>query len=303
MTLRFGAAVVLVALMLASGVAYAGPRYTDWADVQPLTAANTSDLEFANAISKDGLRFYFQRGDAAASAEDIWVLSRASTDDPWGNPTKLAATINTSFNERAAFESPDGHWLYFASDRPGGAGSLDLYVSWRAQTHDDGGWQAATPLTALNTTGFDSGPTLFQEDSGVSQFYWVSNPSGPLGLTADVYAATLSSDGTFGPIHLVTELNSPAGEGRPYLSHNGLEIYLQSNRAGSVGPLDIYVATRETPNSMWSTPEKVPAAGTALNEVTPAISWDGETLFFSSNRDGTPGQIFYATREKVRGKP
>jgi hypothetical protein len=264
---------------------------------------NTSALEFANAISKDGLRFYFQRGDATTNGEDLWVATRATTDEAWGTPTILPSTINTGFNERGAFESADGHSLYFASDRPGGAGSLDLYVSWRSHTHDGGGWQAPTALTALNTSGFDSGPALFEEESGVSQFYWVANPSGPLGTTADVYATTLSPDGTFGPIQLVTELNSPAGEGRPYLSHNGLEIYLQSNRPGSVGPLDIYTATRESPRSNWSTPQKVPVAGTAFNEVTPALSWDGEVLFFSSNRDGTPGQIYYATREKAQGKP
>jgi Tol biopolymer transport system component len=302
MRLRFCAIVVVAVLGLSSQSAYAAPRYSEWSSPQPLSAVNTSDLEFANAISKDGLTFYFQRGDAAISGEDIWIVSRASTDGPWGTPTKLPATINTSFNERAAFESPDGHWLYFASDRPGGAGSLDLYVSWRQHTHDDDGWKPAEPLTALNTSGFDSGPTLFEEGSGVSQFYWVANPSGPLGLTADVYATTLSRDRTFGPIQVVTELNSPASEGRPYLSHNGLEIYLQSNRPGSVGPVDIYIATRESPSSVWSTPQKVPVAATAFNEVTPAISWDGEVLFFSSNRDGLPGEIYYATREKVRGK-
>jgi hypothetical protein len=124
-----------------------------------------------------------------------------------------------------------------------------------------------------------------------------------LGLTADVYATTLSRDGTFGPIHAVAELNSPAAEGRPYLSRDGLEIYLQSNRPGSVGPVDIYVATRESPTSVWSTPEKVPVAGTAFNEVTPALSWRGDELFFSSNRDGLPGQVYYATREKARGRP
>jgi hypothetical protein len=48
----------------------------------------------------------------------------------------LGETINTGANERTPALSRDGHYLFFASDRPGGLGGLDIWLSWRASTHD-----------------------------------------------------------------------------------------------------------------------------------------------------------------------
>ena len=116
MPLRIIVCVVLSALLLSGGPASAAPRYSDWHDVTYFSAVNTTDLEFANAISKDGLTFYFQRGNAMVNGEDIWIVQRATSDSPWETPTKLPDTVNSGFNDRAAFESPDGHSLYFASN-------------------------------------------------------------------------------------------------------------------------------------------------------------------------------------------
>ena len=77
-----------------------------------LGPVNTTELEFANGISKDGLSFYFQRGTASSNGEDIWVVHRPSADEDWGEPQKLSDTVNSSFNDRAAFVSPNGHWLW-----------------------------------------------------------------------------------------------------------------------------------------------------------------------------------------------
>src|SRR2546428_9165855 len=128
-------AFVLAALVLSGGgIASAAPRYSDWSTGQPLTAVNTAELEFANGISNDGLTFYFQRGNAAISGEDIWIVQRETSYAPWGAPQKLPASINSSANDRAAFESPDGHWLFFASGRPGGLGGFELMVARRRDT-------------------------------------------------------------------------------------------------------------------------------------------------------------------------
>ena len=147
MVVRVFVCFVLSALALSGGLASAAPRYSDWGNTTYFAAVNTPELEFANGISKDGLTFYFQRGNALANGEDIWIAHRASTDAPWDAPLRLPDTVNSAFNDRAAIESSDGHWLYLASNRPGGKGDFDLYVSWRQHTHDDLGWQAPVPLT------------------------------------------------------------------------------------------------------------------------------------------------------------
>lgn len=298
----------IVALGLASGPASAEKRYSAWSTPMALDAVNTAELEFANGVSRDGLSFYFQRGDAAVSGEDIWVVHRDDKHAPWGTPERLPDTVNSGYNDRAAFVSSDGHWLFFASDRPGGRGGFDLMVSWRPHVHDDFGWEAAQNLddlgSAANSPGFDSGPAIFQdEESGLTYLYLVSNPAGPQNNAVDIYVSIQDADGFFGPPSRVEELSDPSfNEGRPYVRHDGLEIFFQSNRTGSLGGPDIWASTRATTGDAWSTPQRVDVVSTAGQDVTPVLSWDGRTLFFASNRTGTPGQIFFSTRERVHGR-
>ncbi len=314
MTNRILVTIAVASIGLASGPVSAARRYSDWSTPAYFAAVNTAALEFANAISKDGLSFYFQRGDAAstdpAAREDIWVVQRPSRDEDWGEPRRLSDNVNSGANERAAFVSPDGHRLYFASDRPGGRGGLDLMVSWRPHVHEDFGelgWQPARNLddlgSAVNTPGFESGPAIFRDDeAGTVQLYFVSNPTGGQ-ASADVYRSFQNDDGSFGTPMPVTELNSPSSEGRPYLRHDGLEIYFQSNRPTGKGGFDIWVSTRTATDQPWSAPESVPVVNTAANDLTPVLSWDGRTLFIASNRTGSGGEVFFSTREKVHGEP
>ncbi|TMF76494.1 MAG: hypothetical protein E6I18_10285 [Chloroflexi bacterium] len=303
MVVRVFVCFVLSALALSGGLASAAPRYSDWGNTTYFAAVNTPELEFANGISKDGLTFYFQRGNALANGEDIWIAHRASTDAPWDAPLRLPDTVNSAFNDRAAIESSDGHWLYLASNRPGGKGDFDLYVSWRQHTHDDLGWQAPVPLTSINTVGFDSGPTVFEdEQTGTLVMYFVSNPAGSQNANVDIYRAIQMPDGSFGQVETVSELNSTANEGRPYVRHDGLEIFFNSARPG-LGLTDIWVATRGSTAEPWSPPVLAPGINTKFADNVPALSWDGRTLYFSSNRSGSNGEIYYATRQKVHGKP
>lgn len=305
-------AFVLAALVLSGGgIASAAPRYSDWSPGQPFTAVNTAELEFANGISKDGRTFYFQRGNSGVNGEDIWIVQRETTDAPWETPQKLPASINSSANDRAAFESPDGHWLFFASDRSGGRGGFDLMVAWRQHTHagpPSFGWQDAVNIDTLgspvNTPGFDSGPTAFEDESGALQLYLVSNPTGTQNNLVDIYLSVQKADGSFGPPTRDGDLSSSFNEGRPYVRHDGLELFFNSNRPpGPVTSADIWVSTRATTSDHWSAPEIVPVVSTTAVEITPVLSWDARALFYASNRSGANGEIYFSTREKVTGKP
>jgi hypothetical protein len=322
---------VTVALGFAftNGTALAAKRYSPWSTPTALDAVNSAALEFANGISKDGLSFYFQRGDATVGGEDVWVAHREHKRAPWGAPQPLPPTVNSAANDRAAFVSADGHWLFFASDRPGGRGGFDLMVSWRYDAGNDFGWETALNLDDLgspvNTPGFDSGPALLEgraEDDGDddrddgeddhdrargregrTQLYLVSNPAGPQNNAVDIYVSVQNRDGSFGPPAKVEELSDPAfNEGRPYLRHDGKEIFFNSNRTGSLDS-DIWSSTRRSTRDAWAAPQRVEGAvNTAVTENTPVLSWDGRTLFFASNRTGVRGQIFFSTRQEVRGK-
>lgn len=119
------------AFVFAADDTQAGPRYSDWSFPQELPQLNTAVAEAPNGISRDGLSLYFQRANAGTN-EDLYVVHRPDLESPWGVPIKLPDTINSVSNERAAFVSSDGHWLYFASDRGGGLRHLRVLAHARA---------------------------------------------------------------------------------------------------------------------------------------------------------------------------
>jgi WD40 repeat protein len=92
------------------------------------------------------------------------------------------------------------------------------------------------------------------------------------------------------PVHLESPINTPAFEGKPALSADGLELYFVSDRPGALGgpgDQDIYVARRSSANSPWGEPARVPPpVSSPFFDITPTISLDGLALYFASNRPG-----------------
>lgn len=61
------------------------------------------------------------------------MSTRPSVFDPWATPTNLGAVVNTAFREATPYLSADRRSLFFVSDRPGGEGSGDIYVTTRSK--------------------------------------------------------------------------------------------------------------------------------------------------------------------------
>ena len=109
-----------------------GPKFGPWsAPVNLGLPLNTPFAEMNPFISKDGLSLYFACFNCPGNVggSDIWVSQRASVNDVWGTPQNLGPNINTSAGEGGPALSSDGHSLYFVSNRPGGFGGNDIYVS------------------------------------------------------------------------------------------------------------------------------------------------------------------------------
>ncbi|HWN69156.1 MAG TPA: hypothetical protein VNM90_16065 [Haliangium sp.] len=101
-------------------VATRGDRDADFATPQTLAVVNTSDNEADPAFTADELVMVFARG------SDLYYATRASTDQDFSAPLPLTS-INTDARESDPFVTADGCELFFASDRAGGMGGLDLY--------------------------------------------------------------------------------------------------------------------------------------------------------------------------------
>ena len=295
-------ALVLVSAFTASPGAQ---RYSGWSapiNLGPLV--NSTSMDRGPAISKDGLSLYFASNRPGGGGEDISVSQRETRDSEWGPAVNLGPTINTSFSEMVPAFSRDGHLRFFASNRTGGLGGVDIWVSRREHAHDDFGWQPAENLGAgVNSFSLDEGPSYFENDEvGVPQLYFSSSrlSGGP----GSIFVSEQAADGSFGPAVLIFELSGLGNTRRPSIRHDGLEIFFVSERAGIPNSQDLWVATRETVFDAWSVPINLGSpVNSDLVDVQPYISSDRETLFFASNRPGGgPTDLYMSTRTRRSGK-
>ena len=271
-------------------------RWSEWSvPVNLGPVVNSPFAENLPEISRDGLSLYFTSNRPGGSGlGDIWVAQRASVDDPWGVPVNLGPTMNSSTPDLAPALSPDGHYLFFTSSRPGGFGLNDIWVSWRADVHDDFAWEA--PVNAgppVNGPGFEAGPSFRRPE-----FYFTRGPSGPV---VDIYVSSIIGN-TFGEPQLVAELSSLGNDLRPTLRLDRREIFLSSNRPGGFGADDLWVSTRQSPADRWGVPVNLgPVINTPFEDNQPGLSEDGTTLFFTSNRPGGSGGIdlYVSTRRMI----
>jgi hypothetical protein len=282
--------------------------FDEWSQPANLDVVNSPFQDFLPALSKNGTSLYFASNrPGSVGGEDLWVSRRAGKDAPWEPPLNLGPVINTEFNERSPELSRDGHFLFFATNRPGGLGDFDIWVSWRAHAHDDFGWQPPVNLgSGVNGASGDFGPGFYaSEPIGVPILYFSSLRPGGLG-GADIYRSVWQWRGGFGPAVAVPELNSPQGDFRPSIRADGLEMLLDSNRPGppdvaGIGARDIWVASRRTTWEPWSAPVNLgPVVNSPFNDTVPMLSGDGMTLVMASDRPGGLGgtDLYISTRSR-----
>lgn len=302
---------LMCSLMLAATLSADDPaQYGPWSSPVNLgSIVNSTGNDQAPVISPDGLSLYFgSQRPGGFGGMDIYVSQRASADAPWGPPQNLGPNINTPYMDNGPVLSRDGHRLFFQSNRPGGAGGNDLYVSRRHNKRDDFGWQTAENLgSGVNSFANEVKPEYFEDDAtGVTYLYFRSDRPGGLG-ESDIYVSTLQPDETFGPAVLVEEFSSIYGDFSVTLRRDGLEAIVSSNRddLGKLGGSDLWVLSRASTTDPWSSPTNLGAdVSSPSEEVAATLSFDGTALYFFSNRPGTLGgfDLYVSTRTKIQAE-
>jgi hypothetical protein len=282
-----------------------GAAFSEWTEPVNLGPVVNSTFDDNHPhISKDGLSLFFHSNRPGGSGgEDIWVSQRPSRDAEWEYPQNLGPVINSVSNDRVPFLLPGQRWLLFGTNRPDGAGGLDLWAARRRHKGYDFDWEAPINLgTTINTPFDDDGAMVFEDADGRLVLYFASNrPGGPGDF--DVYQSVPRHHRRFGDPALVPGLNSPARDTRTAVRRNGLELFITSNRPGS-SLLDIWTATRETTDDDWSVLSQrgLALVNSPANDGAPALSNDGRTMYFYSNRPGGSGgnDLYVTTRTRGR---
>ena len=279
--------------------------FGDWSTPSPVASLNTDSNDMYAVLSKDELTVYFTSDrQGTLGLEDLWFATRDSVDAPWG-PAQNMSVINSTFADSLPMLSYDDHVMFFQSTRTEGAcGKGDIWMTRRRDKRSQD-WEVPINLgCGLNTGANETAPAFFENpETGEVTLYYGSDRPGGLG-DFDVYASVVGEGGYFGPGGLVREFSSSRRDTRIFISRDGLEAFVTSDRLNGQGLIDIWTSTRDTLSDTWPTPIDVPSpVNSTCDDGSPWLSRDGTTLYFFSNRAdfgcGTR-DIWYTTREKIK---
>jgi Tol biopolymer transport system component len=234
-------------------------------------------------LTADELELYFSSN--PNTDNDIWLVKRASSTEPWGTPAKVDELSSTSLDETPEV-SADGLTIYFASERPGGVTpGRRLWVSHRGKRSDT--WGKPTPVTDFTTGGDqDTSPSL-QKDQLMMAFTCLR------GGDWDLYITTRkSTTDMWGPPTALSTLNSTAFDWDPALYRGGNSIVFASRRSNTLNSL--FHATRALAADSFSAPQEATEFKFLGNAADPWLSDDGKHIVFDSRQN--PSRIYEAWR-------
>jgi len=281
-------AIAAVAVLVSGGSANADFAFGAPTNLGPTLNSSARDEE--PGASADGLSLYWCSLRAGGYGNyDLWMATRATTQDAWGAPANLGSTVNSSSHDFSPDISADGLSLYFGSDRPGGFGGYDIWVATRASRQD--AWGKPVNLGPLvNTSGLEGCPAI--SDDGLELYFW-SGRAGGYG-DADIWVSRrATTENAWGvPANLGPVINGPTTELCCDITGDGRCLVFVSTRAGGYGGTygDIWMATRRTKNDPWgSLMNPGPVVNSSTTDNGPFLSVDGSVLYFSSERPGGSG--------------
>jgi outer membrane protein OmpA-like peptidoglycan-associated protein/tetratricopeptide (TPR) repeat protein len=222
----------------------------------------------ASSLSPDGktLFIYYEVG-----AGDIYTS--VLEDGKWSKPEPLNRNINTPlFWETSASLSADGQKLFFTSNRTGGKGELDIYVS---EKDGNGEWGKAYNLgPVINTAGNEDSPFLHAD--GVT-IYFSSDGHDGLGSN-DIFKSEWKNGKFTKAVNLGYPINSIEYDGFFSLSADKKTGYYSTLREGGKGEADIYIAHFQDPPPPPVQKEELIASVAPTIELVDSIKAEEETI-------------------------
>jgi hypothetical protein len=196
---------------------------------------NTEDNEGAQTISGDGRFMVFTACNRPDGIGRCDLYSSKKVGDTWLTPVNMGRPVNTTFRETQPSLSPDGRTLYFSSDRPGGKGHHDIWVT---QRDNQGAWSVPENLgDSINTPGEEISPFIHPDDQTI---YFSSD--GWIGLGGyDIFVSRRDSAGIWHKaVNLGYPINTNHDEIGLIVNSRGDKAYYSSDISKETGR-DIFV--------------------------------------------------------------
>ncbi|MCB0552384.1 MAG: PD40 domain-containing protein [Phaeodactylibacter sp.] len=198
-----------------------------WLPGHPVEALNTPANDSSPGIAANGKAMVFARNDRNGNFDLYFSTQRNGS---WTTPQRLPAPISTNAWESQPSLSADGQELYFVSDRAGGQGRLDL---WMSRQLPGGSWGAPQNLgPTINTPLNEQAPFIHPDGQTL---YFMSKGHPGMGQY-DLFLSRRQADGSWGPPkNLGYPINTANNEGALIVSLDGKTAYFDTDRLGPTG--------------------------------------------------------------------
>lgn len=206
-----------------------------WNAPQGISSLNTNGNDAAVALSPDG-QILFSFVSDVKNPGDLYFSSLNGSE--WSKPEKLNSNINSEYWEGSCSITADGRYLYFASERLGGLGGRDLYVSEKV----DGDWGPAVNLGPMINTQYNEDAPFIHPD-GITMFFSSEGHKSIGGY--DIMYSIRKENSWIEPVSMGIPLNTTEDDRYYVINAKGDVGYFSSNRGGSggKGQQDIYIVT------------------------------------------------------------
>ncbi len=232
--------------------------------------------------STDRLTLYFSM-ELWGGSESIYYATRTDPESSsFGAPARID-TVSSDWAEGTPTLSVDGKTIYFfAETGQGGYGTRDIYYATRSSDWPSEPFGMRAILPNVNDAGGDETPKL--TPNGQTLVFSSTRP-GSSGM--DLYIAERgSSSDDFATVRRLDELATAGSETGGSLTPNDMTLFYASDRAGTIGNLDLWVTSRPDKASAFEAPTNITPLNSTADEFDVAISNDGMEIFFVSSRSG-----------------
>lgn len=195
---------------------------------------NTADHDAISGLSIDGSKLIIYLG----NKNNGDLFESQLLGDKWGKPQDFGKNINTDkFHESSASYSLDGKAVYFISDKPGGNGDRDIYVSYR---DEKGKWSKAENLGAVVNTEFGEEGVFMHPDG--KTLYFSSQGHNSIG-GYDIFKTILDEKTKKWsmPENIGYPVNTTDDDVFYVVSANGKHGYYTSVNSNGFGGRDLYM--------------------------------------------------------------
>ncbi len=202
---------------------------------------NTPNQESSQFVSADGHYLFFSRNENRSENGwdeggcDLFMAYRVTFDAPWTQPTPFGRTINTPDYQGQPSLSPDNRELYFVSDKAGGMGGYDIWIS----RFENGLWQLPENAgPGVNTAGNETTPFIAADNKTL---LFASDTRAGFGGTDIFVSRRRTPTDKWGVAeNMGYPINTAHDEKSEYVTLDGKRMYFASDRNGPAGNYDIY---------------------------------------------------------------